>query len=158
METQTPIPILQWTAPIRSAPKRTKLWYVVMSIVFLLMLIFSVYTSAWTFTVVLILGTITYALVHRAGPVEKTIAILQEGVLFERDFTPWQQCTAFWILKYREHIELHIERKNRLKGDIQIQTGDRDPFRIREVLSAFLTEDFDRHENILDAFIRICKL
>jgi hypothetical protein len=122
------------------------------------LLVYSVITLAWSFTLVLLVAIGVYVYVHKETPSDKEIAISADGVMYEGSLTPYAQCDGFWFVKTPNYTELHIERKKGNRGEISIHTGSLSPEEIRIVLSPFLPELSDRHERLLDTICRVCKL
>jgi hypothetical protein len=79
-------------------------------------------------------------------------------VEYDDAFFSWSECEEFWILRSPDYYELHITLKNRLKSDLIIQTGEADPYTLRDTLSQYLPQTIKKREKILDAIIRFCKL
>ncbi|MCF7844557.1 MAG: hypothetical protein K9M03_01890 [Kiritimatiellales bacterium] len=150
--------LLTWTAPIAPEPVRTKAWYVCAIIVAILMLIYSIYTGAWTFTGVLVLAIGLYAYAHRKAPNDKKISIQSNGVNFEGELIPWSKMDTFWIVKTPQYNQLQIHRTEKLKNNIIISLKDIDTNQLNTVLSGFIPESLDFHEKLFDKISRICKL
>jgi len=148
--------LIEWRASKHLHHKRTRSWYVYAAIFIAGCLAYSIYTSAWSFTVVLFLVVILYGYIHEAEPPEKTIRIWERGYAIDDTFTQWPACTGYWILKGNGYFELHIEKKNGY--ETKIQTGTISPYDIHDILSPLLPELTSRKESTLDTIIRICKL
>lgn len=99
-----------------------------------------------------------YAYSHNKKPPEKKILLFKSGFELEGKFTSWKNCEAFWMLTSTEYTELHIEKKTGFMRHIVIQTGDQNPFLVRQVMLSLLPEHADEKEKLLDIFTRICKL
>jgi hypothetical protein len=84
--------------------------------------------------------------------------ILTTGFQLDNTLSPWEDLKEFWILQGRGYYELHIAPKNTRKADIVIQTGEKDPFVVRDMLLQFIPQTAGKREKILDAIIRFCKL
>ena len=156
-QTQTEAaPTLSWTANAHVQHSRTPRWYIFAGALVIALLLYSIVTSAWTFTIVIILLTGLYAYVYDHEGNQKTITITEHGVQLNNEFTSWNDCTGFWMLQGADYVELHIQRNQR--SEITIQTGSVTPLRVREVLSLFIPEFTGRKEGILDMIIRILKI
>ena len=166
MEKETPNPkeitedpeILTWTAPTDADHKHSKLWYALAGIVVASLLVYSFWTSAWSFAIVIALLTVFYFIVYRRGTPQETISIHQFGVQFGSTYTSWADCSGYWMLQGRGYIELHIERKRGMIREIVIQTGETNSTTIRKVLSTFIPELSDRREGLLDMIARFLKI
>ncbi len=149
-------PILAWTAPQHVHVERGKIWYIVASVAVVSMAVYSILTSAWTFTVLIALLASVYWKMHKDTPDQKHIRIWKRGFAIEDDFYDWQACAGYWIAAHQNFTELHIEKSN--GGGVKIQTGEINPYLIHETMTGILQELPDRREHILDTIIRICKL
>ncbi|PIR54159.1 hypothetical protein COU75_02380 [Candidatus Peregrinibacteria bacterium CG10_big_fil_rev_8_21_14_0_10_42_8] len=149
-------PILEWTAPQHLHHERTRLWYIIATLCIVGFLTYSVYTAAWTFTLVLVIMTGLYLYVHEEEPTEKHMRIWKKGYALEENFVAWAACDGYWILKGKGYYELHIEKKNGYETKIQI--GENDPYKIHDTITLLTPELHNRKERILDTIIRICKL
>ena len=152
----TDTPILEWKAAENLHHERTRLWYVVAIAFVLLCVTYSIFTSAWTFTVLTLALSALYFYFHKQNPAPKQIQLWQEGFSLDGNYTDWSDCDGFWMLKGTHYHELHIEKTR--GSDCKILLGDQDPYVVHQLLSAFLPEIAGRHEKVLDTIIRICKL
>ena len=160
MDTQLPSeqPLLSWRAPSKPLHERTRAWYIAAGTIVLGFTIYSLVTKAWTFTLVIMLGTALYWHLHREEPSMNEITLWNQGFLFGKEFVPWDFCTGFWIWKSSTYTELHIESKKQSQPEIVIQTGPVSPANIRAVVGAHIPEHPDRSEHILDTISKICKI
>ncbi len=150
--------ILSWSAQSRPHHKRTIIWYICAAAVLVAFSGYAIYTQAWTFLFLIGLLTLIYLWTHRHEPDKKVVAIGNDGILYDDKFIPWYECAGFWLLQGHGYVELHIELTNSVATDVRIQTGDTDPFLIREVLSKYIKDLTGRREKVFDTITRICKL
>ena len=160
MNTNTPIeaPLLSWAAPEQPTHVRSTLWYIVAGVFFASLLAYSIMTQAWTFTVVLVLSVGAYGYAHRKAPPLRRINVSERGIIWGKTFISWLRCEGFWLLQGPGYVELHVELKDGRTRHLVIQTGEADPVQIYTVFSRFIPLFPDRHEKLLDAIIRICKI
>lgn len=150
--------LLSWTAPVAAAHQRSLRWYLYGGIFVVSCAAYGIIAGEWSFSIVMILLAGFYVLTRRAPEPVKTIAILEEGFIFENEFTEWRDCKDFWMLQGNGYLELHIMRNRRWSPEIVIQTGSEDPRIIRALLTRFIPERSGQRERLLDIIIRICKL
>ena len=150
--------LLAWTAPQHPTYKRSTFWYICAAIVITLCIAYSIWINAWTFTIVIVLASIIYLVMHRKNSPNKTIALTEHGFQIEDEFTPWSQCNGFWLLQGHDYIELHIERKSGLRKESMIQAGPIDVHQLRDVLQFFIPELVDRQERFIDTITRLLKI
>jgi len=149
-------PILEWEAPSIPHHERSPRWYAVAGITVLVMAAYAIVTGSWTFAVVVLLSAGMYFLLRREKPASKAISILPQGVNLDGRFYAWGDLESFWLIPTPGYTELHIAQKSR--SVLIVQTGAVPTDVVRAALSQFIREDSDRHESLLDIFIRICKL
>ena len=99
-----------------------------------------------------------YILIQDSDHAKHTITLHETGIEYDGSFVTWGECTEFWILRSPHYYELHIALRSKFKSDIVIQTGEVDPYVIRDHLIEFLPQTIQQREKILDAIIRFCKL
>lgn len=150
--------ILEWTAAGGLEHTRGKLWYTAVGSAFLALVIYSIVTHAWTFTLVLAMCGGLYAYTHRHFSGMLTMKVARDGFELDGKKTYWGECSGFWMLQGKGYVELHIERQQGVDRHVLVHTGSMDPYVIRDVLTEFLPHLADRKETVVDAFIRICKL
>ncbi len=155
--TTTEQPILRWSALTHPDHVRTKFWYAGALTVLALLLAYSIFTRAWTFTLVLVLLAVIYGIYHRKNP-PLTIGIFENGIQWKRERIRWSEMNGFWMLQGPGYVELHLDIKNPWRNNIIIQTGDIDPHQIFEILSQYLKHFPEKQERLFDTIIRICKL
>ena len=162
MNTHTPInldskPVLSWDAPSHPTVQRSKRWYVVAAVVVAVIVLYAIITAAWTLAIVSVLAGGMYYLVHGHEPGVSHIEFHDSGVLFNGEFTRWDQFGGYWFVHTPEYVELRLVPKRGAKR-VFIQTGAMDPAQLRMVLGQRIPEFVHKHESMIDIFIRICKL
>lgn len=159
--TQTPSqpiqPLLQWNAYARAVQERGPHWYLIGGLIILSAAAYGILTGSWALAIVAILCGAMYVLLRGHVPEPKTMVITEQGVYLDGVFVGFADLSSFWFVQTPQAVELHVGRKGS-GGDLVILTGTMDPLVIRETLGHYLTEDSDKHENLIDAIIRICKL
>ena len=150
--------LLEWTASSRVEHTRSVIWYVAVGVFLIGCLLYSLYTQAWTFTILLVMMAVIYWFTHREPSKKKHMMIAKDGCMFDGEILPWREGSGYFRLQGDGYVELHIERINNLKGNILIHLEEGvTPTQIREALGGRI-EELDRREKVLDTFIRICKL
>ena len=163
METNTKPPenareILRWEDTRNPAHVRSARWYLMGGVFVLSCAVYGIVTGQWSFTVVMILLAGMYVLTRNTADIKLSIAITQEGVVYQNEFTGWRDCVDFWLLQGHDYVELHIARRKWSSSEIIIQTANLNPQMIRSALGQYLPERSGQTERLLDTIIRICKL
>jgi len=150
--------LLTWEAPLRYAHEHTKRWYVFMGSALGIMLLYSLWTLAWSLTLVLVIAPVTYLYLRKEKPSNKKISIGTQGFTLGEEFTAWIDCNGFWVIQTPDYSELHIPRKDSNKNEIIVLTGNIKILDLRTTLRQFLEEIPKKNEKIFDTISRICKL
>lgn len=151
-------PLLRWSAPQRFTPERGERWYLVGSIFVIGGAVYGILTGSWPFAIVIVLTGAMYFLLRGHSAPETQITIYPTGVLFEGQYMSWQDLKSYWFIATPHFTQLHIAAKDKRKDDIALHTGVVPVNDIRNVLNAFLPEESDKQEPLLDTILRICKL
>lgn len=149
-------PILAWNAAGHLHHERSRAWYVCAGIVVLGCAIYSLYSHAWTFTILIVLTSAVYWKTHTIPPTEKSMRIWKRGFAINDAFMEWKDCTGYWVTKGKTFTRLTIERRR--GGEESILTGNVSAFTLHEVLPELLPELIERKEKTIDKIIRICKI
>ena len=156
----SPIPtedaMLTWSAPEHSHQKRTAVWYVLAALFIAMCVGYSIYTEAWTFTILIVVLTVVYWKMHAQEVAPREIRMWRSGFAMDKAYSEWGECEGYWILKGPDYYELHIEKKN--GSEYKIQTGDINPYLLHDLMPNLLPQLENRREKVLDTIIRICKL
>jgi hypothetical protein len=150
--------ILEWQAPIRPDYERSERWYVAAGSVCATMVAYGVLSGTWSMALVFAFLPALYWLARNQSHKTHTIRLTTLGIEFDGKLTVWGEWKEFWILSGPQYHELHIGPNRKSRPDLVIQTGAADPYLVRDILSQFLPQVTDRHERLLDAFIRFCKI
>lgn len=152
-------PLLAWDGQSRPNHERSSKWYLYGGVAVLVCVIFGILTSAWSFSIVMMLIGGMYFLTRNAPEPVHHIELSREGVTFRGEFSLWKDCKDFWLLQGPDYVELHIMRMKLVNPEIVIQLPPGTDVRvIRTVIGNFLSERPDQRENLLDTLIRLAKL
>lgn len=157
MNTNTNI-LLEWQAQVRPDHVRSERWYLVGGAFCAFMVVYGIFSGAWSTSLVFAFIPALYYLVRNTSHTKHTIRITEMGVEFDGRMWIWAELSEFWILAGPGYHELHIAQAKTSRAELIIQTGDVDPYKVIDVLSPYLTQIADRKERLLDAIIRFCKI
>lgn len=157
MDVSSAPPLLAWQAPTRIDHDRSARWYTVAGLIAGTLILYGVVTNAWSMSLVVALVAGLYFVVRNQKHQPHSIRLLPLGIEYDGTLEPWDRWQDFWILAGNGFAELHINRKG-FRSELQILTGEQDPFAVRDTLIQFIPQSGDKRERILDAFIRYCKI
>lgn len=150
--------ILEWQAPSRPDHVRSHRWYVYGGVFCAFMIVYGLLTEAWSLSLVFAFLPALYYLLRNESHKIHTLRIREEGIEYDDKLIVWADFKEFWILSGKDFSELHIARTQKSRADLVIQTGKVDPYLVRDTLIEFLPMAANKKENLLDAFIRFCKI
>lgn len=138
--------------------KRSIVWYGIAILTSVLIIVFSLYTKAWSFFIVYILAAGLYSYsVHKPIP-RVLLEIAEEGIRYKNAYYPFEKCKEFWMINHHYDCELHIRVEHRLTDDLRIFIGHDNEQRVRELLGSRITENTKKHERLFDYITRLLKL
>ena len=150
--------LLEWQAPARPDHERNQRWYLVTGLACAVFVAYGLITGAWSMSITFAMIAGLYFLVRNEKHPLHLIRIHDIGIEFDGIFHSWAEWQHFWILHAENYFELHIAPAKGSRQELIIQTGETDPYRVRDALSHYLPQITHQKERLLDAFIRFCKL
>lgn len=153
--------IVGWQIPEYEKYGRTKTWYIIASIIAVILLIYSVYTKNFLFTVIVFIASLTIIIRDGREPDLVYFSLTDEGVLIGKKFIDYDEFKNFSIVyKPRQGVRnLYFEYKNQMKPRVSIPLNDMNPLLIRENLLKYLTEDLERTDRpVSEELARMLKL
>lgn len=150
--------IVSWQVPEYEKHERNKSWYILASIIGLLLLVYAIYTKNFLFAVIIIIVSLILILTDKGDPNLVKISITDEGIIVGRRFYDYDEIKDFSVVyKPKQGVKnLYFEFKNALRQRLSIPLEDMNPLSIRENLLKYLPEDLDRTDHPLSE--RLAKL
>jgi hypothetical protein len=157
MNTNTTL-LLEWRAASRPNHVRSDRWYLVAGLLCATFVAYGVLTGSWSMSITFaMIGGLSFLVRHEQHRLHH-VRIYETCLEFDGTLHPWSTFESFWILQAEQYFELHLAPVKHSKAEIVVQTGEIDPFRLRDTLIEFLPQNTKQHERLLDAIIRFCKL
>ena len=158
MDNQNPPKVLlEWSALMHPDHDRTHKWYIAAGVCAGALILYALFTGAWSFALVIALIVGSYGILHKSAPAQGSIRFDEEGCTWNGKLILWGSLKDFWVVRLPQYHELHITKK-RAVGEIILQTGNIATPEIRSVLSQYVAERTDQGERLIDRIIRLCKL
>lgn len=151
-------PILSWHAKSKVDHSRGTLWYVIGGALSGVMIVYGVLAGQYMVTVVFLLLPAAYYLARKQDHRIHEVHVREDGFELDGRLTPWGECKEFWILQGPGYFELHIAPVRQFAPEIIVQTGETDPYLVRDTLLGFVKPGVGKRERILDALLRFTKL
>ncbi len=140
-------PLHGWQVLEYERHQRGRTWYIVMTILGLLLVGYGMITSNFLFSLIIILaGIILFLQAHEeAGQVPFFITEL--GIVVASRFYPYTELHHFYIIYQPPEIKtLFIQHKSALRPLLRIPLMDQNPVEVRHTLLNFLEEDLEKEQ------------
>jgi hypothetical protein len=149
-----------WEAPDREARVRGPKWYLIMSAVALLFVIYAVVTGNFLFAFLILLIAIILVLAGNAAPEKTLIQIGKNGVVVGGKMYEFKDLSSFAIIYQPPETKvLYIESNKITQPRLRIFLQDQNPLEIRSHLKGYLNEDLDlQEEHLSDIVARLLKI
>ncbi len=153
--------LLGWTFPEYAHYKRDFKWYLLISLIFVVVIVYSFITGNFLFVIFLILfAVIIFSSDHRF-PHKVSLDIFEDGIrLGENKFYGWSDIKNFHLVYQPPQVKrLYFDLKNVFLSDLSVPLEKEDPLKVREILEEYLEEDLDRkNETLMDRLNRWFKI
>jgi hypothetical protein len=150
--------LLEWQAPTRSDRVRSDQWYAIGGALCAVMIAYGILSGSWSLSLIFALVPALYYVLRNKSHSKHTIRLKETGIEYDGRLTPWAEWKEFWILEGTDYYELHIAAVRTTRSELVIQTGEIDPYAIRDALGQYIPQIAHQKERLLDAIIRFCKL
>lgn len=142
--------IKEWTIQEYERHERGILWYAIMGGLGLFFVIYGVITSDFLFSLIIILFAIILFLQAHQEPKQILFQITELGVVVGNRFYSFSELESFFLIYNPPHVKtLFLEAKGTLKPMIRVPLLDMNPVEVKNVLRAYLPENFEREEEPL---------
>lgn len=150
--------LISWQANEYLHHERSVLWYLIGFTVILLLVLYGIFSSAWTMVIaVALMGAVVYLYSHEIPKVQD-IVITKLGVHFGNKYYSYHQLSSFWIINEANYKAVVLDRATQFGEQIVILLPAQNVSEIRDVLLASLPENEGKEEHIWDKLGRILKI
>ncbi|HBF66908.1 MAG TPA: hypothetical protein DDW36_00595 [Candidatus Magasanikbacteria bacterium] len=152
--------LMRWEFPEYQHGHRGKMWYIIASLLAVILLLYAVWSENFTFAFLILLLALVYFMLEHRAPESIVCAITDVGVAVGNKFYRYRDMDAFWIIYYPPEIKnVYFHFPGGQGPRFRIPLEDIDPVVVRELLLAFLNEDLTQEVIPLsESFGRIFKL
>jgi hypothetical protein len=156
-------PVFAWRAFDHQPIHRGWIWYVLFCGVLFGGAAWAVFSDpqwGWLMALTFFITAAVYFWSHRNGNELHDTTVFENVILIgEKKYISKEKISGFWFVHEIGVEILKIELRGRNKRTISLQMGNLEPDFFREHLTTFGIEELeDRHEDVLDKWIRIFKL
>lgn len=137
-----------WIAKDFSPPPKGPFWYLAFIAIFVLLVVVSIIQKSWLFLAVIVLGTLSYILVSRRGPMYFEVKVSDEGVEVGRDFFTFSNLEGFGFYVKRGE-DLFVLETNRLTQKLIVLPIKVNKDKLGDFLIKYIPEK-EYEEGVLD--------
>lgn len=153
--------IISWGIPEYNKHERARGWYIISSIVGILLIVISFLSSNFLFAAIVIIGALIIIIHDGQEPMTINFSLTDQGVIVGKNFYDYDVLKDFSIV-YKPHENtknLYFEFKSVVKPRLSIPLNNLNPLPIRENLLKYLPEDLERTDQPLsEALAKLFKL
>jgi len=139
---------------------RSKSWYIVASVVGIIIIIHAVITANLLFALIIVMVGIIMLINQHNHPAEMKFKISHSGVEINSKKYSFNEINKFWIIYQPPEVKnLYFTFKSSLTPRLSIPLEKQNPLKIRKFLKQYLEEDLDQeYEPASEAIGRMFKL
>lgn len=149
-------PLLSWDSAEYIHYSKSNSWYVLVSLVGVVVAAGLYYFGQLSGSIVVIVATAVFAIMSVVKPKEIHCEIFQQGVIIESKPYKYEQFKLFWLTT-GEIPKIKFKLLGRLSGEITMPLEKMDIDKVRELLVKHLPEEEPRGEDVGDFFNRFLR-
>lgn len=137
---------IKWVVPEFERHERSKNWYIFAVSLAIILFIYAIFNSNFTFAIIIILTSLVFILHHGTEPQKVLITLNEEGLKIADNFYDYDDLKNFAVVyKPKMNVKnLYFEFKSSFKQRLSIPLEKQDPLQIRDFLLNYLEEDPER--------------
>ena len=126
----------------------------------MILVIYGFLSNNFLFSLIIVLSAIILFIQSYQEPAQVLFSITELGVVLGNRFYKYSELESFYIIYQPPEIKtLFIQPKSGIRPLLRIPLLDQDPLDIREAMTVFLEEDFEKEtEPLTDLFARQWKI
>jgi len=152
--------LISWSFPEFHKHEHSKLWYLIVFGVSVLLIIFAIFTANWLFALIIIMIDAILMIMERKEPLDIEFTINEKGIEVGGRFVSHKEINNFWIIYEPPEIKnVYFEFKSKVKPRLTIPLDNINPLKVRQILLERLTEDLSKeNEPTSEALGRMLKI
>jgi hypothetical protein len=149
-----------WETPAYERYERGPRWYVIMSVVALVLVGYAVWTGNFLFAFLILLAAIILLLAGNEHPPTVLAQVGHNGIVWNGDYLPFDRVGHFAIIYQPPDVRvLYIQPRSMILPRLRIPLGDQDPLTLRNHLKQYVQEDLTlQDEHASDMIARILRM
>ena len=138
----------EWSIPEYEQHERNRAWYIIMGVIGVSLIVYSLLSANFLFSLILILFIIIIFLQSHQEPIIIPFRITDLGVIVNDRFYLYSELNEFYII-YNPGDELkmlYVETVGNFTPRLRVPLMDNDPNEIRITLRSFIDENLEKEE------------
>jgi hypothetical protein len=143
-----PQTLASWAFPEFESHERSRLWYLIAGVIFILLLIYAITSLNFLFAVVLVMVGIIWLIKERETPLTVSFSITDEGLEIDNNFYDYDALENFYII-YKPEVDsknLYFHFKSKIRPRLSIPLREENPVEIRNILLQYIKEDLEQKD------------
>jgi len=146
--------LFKWNISEYEENNRPKSWLVFMLVLAFALVIYSVFTNNFLFSLIIILFSIIVFLQSIQRPIKIPFIITNLGIVINDRFYRYSELREFYIIyNPEEKIKMLFIETQGLSPRIRVPLMDQNPLEVRKELEKFLEENLEKEEEPLTDYI-----
>ena len=138
---------IQWEFPEFVQAAKSRLWYIVVSIIVALLIVYAIMTANFLFAMILALVAFIIIYQYFQSPRQIPVVIAEDGIIVDKQFYPYKALKSFAIIYEPPVIKfLYLDFKSQFKKSLPVPLEDVNPLKVREALLSYLDENLEIDE------------
>lgn len=147
--------LYRWSTKEFEEHERTIVWYSVAGIIVTALLVWSILSANYLFSIIIIITSITYYLQFSRIPRTVEVSITEKGIVIDEKLYAYESMRAFWVIYQPPTVNtLYVDFKNAFATELSIPLGRKNPVKIREILLDYMQEDLEKEDETTADYLR----
>jgi hypothetical protein len=148
-----------WKVPEFTNHQRSGLWYLITSVIAIILIVVCIFTGNYFFALIIILAAFIVFLKNYNQPRDILLQIAEDGIVLGTQYFSYEDLDGFYVIYNPPIKKLYFKMKKMTPDDISVPLFDNNPIPIRTKLLEYLDEDLNKeHQTFSDIFETLFKL
>jgi len=138
---------IEWAVPEYEQYSRGPYWYIIMSSLGIILVIYAVFTGNFLFALILILAGIIMFLQSHQVPRQIAFKVTETGIVLGRKFYSYNEFEEFYIFYNPPEVKmLFIQPISMMQPALRIPLLDQNPLEVKFALRQYISENTEKSE------------
>lgn len=137
--------LINWSFPEFVVPERSRNWYIIATIIGVLLLLYAILTANFLFGLIIIISAIIMFLQAHKEAGQVAFGISETGIVIDDKFFDFKSFKNFYLIYEPPQTKnLYLEFDSWWRPRLSIPLEDINPIKVRQILLTHLTEDLTK--------------